>query len=98
MDDPTRLDYLKADLQQRTTANDDYLMFLLDAAENAIKEEGMKDNGEPEYDLVVIQYAAYLFRKRGSSNTEMPRFLRYKLNNMKLRQFRKEDNGDGGDI
>ena len=98
MDDPTRLDYLKADLQQRTNANDNYLNFLLDAAENAIKEEGVKDNGQPEYDLVIIQYAAHLFRKRGSSNTEMPRFLRYKLNNMKLRQFRKEDNGDGGDI
>lgn len=85
MDAATRLEYLKADLQQRTSANDNYLAFLLDAAENAVNEEGVKNNEEKDYDLVVIQYAAYLFRKRGSSNTEMPRFLRMKLNNMKLR-------------
>lgn len=93
MDTAKRLEYLKSDLQQRTNMNDDYLAFLLDAAENAVKEEGVKDDGKTDYDLVIIQYAAYLFRKRGSNNTEMPRFLRFKLNNMKLKQIREEDDG-----
>ena len=93
-----RLAVLKTDLQLLTRANDEYLKFLLAAAEKAIEREGIKTEDSPEYDAVVVFYAAYLFRKRasttsdsgpfahGGGETAMPRFLRYQLNNLLVSQ------------
>ena len=96
-----RLGILKSNLQMLTSANDEYLTFLLEAGEAAIEREGITDDGSPDYNACVIDYAAYLFRKRAGSTagkagesafapdggeTAMPRFLRYQLNNILLSQ------------
>lgn len=91
MTESERLILLKKDLQRPTAANDDYLTFLLQAAETNIIKEGIRLDEGIESDMVVIQYAAYLFRKRAGEDTAMPRFLRLELNNMKISQKGKEN-------
>lgn len=87
MTDAEKLSVLKQDLQQMTTANDALLMNLLRQAKSAIETEGITlTEGDIESDMMVIQYAAYLFRKRAAPETEMPRFLRWNMNNMLFRQ------------
>ena len=90
MTDQERLEILKMDLQMLTDSNDDYLKILLKQAQAQVKREGIETNGEIEGDMVVIQYAAYLFRKRASGDAAMPRYLRLQLNNMKVRKREKE--------
>lgn len=90
MTDQERLKILKMDLQMLTDSNDDYLKILLKQAQAQVKREGIEPNGEIEGDMVVIQYAAYLFRKRASGDAVMPRYLRLQLNNMKVRKREKE--------
>lgn len=87
MDKAEKLVILKKDLQMLTTANDDFLETLLDFSAEAIKQEGITlIENDIKCDMAVIQYAAYLFRKRASGETAMPRFLRLQLNNMKISQ------------
>ena len=86
MDKAAKLAILKQDLQMLTTANDGYLGTLLDLAARAIKREGIRLEDNIECDMLVIQYAAYLFRKRAAADTTMPRFLRWQMNNMLFSQ------------
>ncbi|WP_349667048.1 hypothetical protein [Lacrimispora sp.] len=87
MDEAARLIVLKQDLQRLTTANDDYLKTLMKLAASEIQTEGITlTEGEIESDMAVIQYAAYLFRKRAGNDTVMPRYLRKQLNNMLFSQ------------
>lgn len=98
-----KLTMLKYNLQMLTAANDPYLTYLLTAAEAAISREGIVDDSSADYNACVIDYAAYLFRKRaastegaggfasGGGETAMPRFLRYQLNNLLLSQKLAED-------
>lgn len=86
MDKAAKLTVLKQDLQMLTSANDNYLGTLLDLAAEAIKTEGIILEDTTECDMAVIQYAAYLFRKRGATDTVMPRFLRWQLNNILMKQ------------
>ncbi|HCD43854.1 MAG TPA: hypothetical protein DEQ64_09000 [Lachnoclostridium sp.] len=87
MDEAAKLVVLKQDLQRLTTANDDYLKNLMKLAASAIKTEGITlTEGDIDSDMAVIQYAAYLFRKRAGTDTAMPRFLRWQLNNMLFSQ------------
>lgn len=82
-----KLAILKADLQQLTSSNDVYLGKLLELGAAAIKREGIVLTEEDiECDMAVIHYAAYLFRKRASADTAMPRYLRYELNNLLMSQ------------
>ena len=93
-----RLTMLKFNLQMLTSANDTFLKYLLEAAEAAINREGIQDDQSADYNACVIDYAAYLFRKRaastagtngfapGGGETAMPRFLRYQLNNILMAQ------------
>ena len=70
-----------------TSANDDFLNSLITTAESAIQREGITlVENDMDIDMAVVQYAAYLFRKRASSETAMPRFLRYRLNNILFSQ------------
>lgn len=69
-----------------TTANDEYLFHLLELAEQLITREGIQVEDSTEYSGIQIQYAAYLFRKRASDETVMPRFLRWELNNLLVSQ------------
>lgn len=93
MDKEAKLAILKQDLQMLTTANDEYLGTLLDLAAGAIQREGIKlIEDDTECDMAVVQYAAYLFRKRAAADTTMPRFLRWQLNNL---LFSQKAGGDG---
>ena len=89
-----RLILLKSDLQMITSSNDVYLESLLKTAEEAIKKEGIKIEKNPDITMAVVQYAAYLFRKRAGNETAMPRFLRWRLNNILFSQKGKTDGGN----
>ena len=89
-----RLTMLKYNLQRpNTTANDELLAHLLQAGEAAIRREGIQDDGTLDYENCVIDYAAYLFRKR-DNDTGMPRHLRWQLNNILYSQKIKAAQND----
>ncbi len=77
-----KLNVLKNDLQLMSNANDLFLSLLLEQAAEAIKQEGIILNESIQSDMIIISYAAYLFRKRAGTDTAMPKFLRYQLNNL----------------
>ena len=87
-----RLTLLKSDLQMLTSSNDSLLSSLLDASAEYIQKEGITlVENDIGIDMVIVQYAAYLFRKRASEETAMPRFLRYNLNNILFSQKGKRN-------
>lgn len=87
-----RLTLLKNDLQMLTSSNDTLLSSLLDASVEYIQKEGIAlVENDIGIDMVIVQYAAYLFRKRASEETAMPRFLRYNLNNILFSQKGKRN-------
>ena len=87
MTNSEKLTLLKQDLQMLTSANDEFLKSLITTAESAIQREGiMLVENDMDIDMAVVQYAAYLFRKRASNETAMPRFLRWRLNNILFSQ------------
>lgn len=87
-----RLTLLKNDLQMLTSSNDSLLSSLLDASAEYIQKEGITlVENDIGIDMVIVQYAAYLFRKRASEETAMPRFLRYNLNNILFSQKGKRN-------
>lgn len=86
------LTILKSDLQMTTTANDGFLGELLQFARKLIIQEGITfDEADINCQMIQVQYAAYLFRKRAGTDTHMPRFLRYELNNLLFSQKGKTD-------
>lgn len=90
-----KLALLKQDLQMLTSANDDFLKSLITTAESAIQREGITlVKNDMDIDMAVVQYAAYLFRKRAGNETAMPRFLRWRLNNILFSQKGKADGGN----
>lgn len=90
MNDAEKLVVLKHDLQRETNANDELLQHLLSVSKGLIEDEGIIFEDSIKFDMAQIHYAAYLFRKRASSETAMPRFLRYELNNLLFSQKAKE--------
>ena len=87
MTNEDKLKLLKQDLQMLTSSNDDFLSSLLSTAETAIQREGITlVENDMDIDMAVVQYAAYLFRKRAANETSMPRFLRWNLNNILMKQ------------
>lgn len=92
MTNEDKLKLLKQDLQALTSSNDDFLSSLLSTAETAIQREGITlVENDMDIDMAVVQYAAYLFRKRAGNETAMPRFLRWRLNNILFSQKGKTD-------
>lgn len=90
-----KLVLLKQDLQMLTSANGEFLKSLITTAESAIQREGiMLVENDMDIDMAVVQYAAYLFRKRAGNETAMPRFLRWRLNNILFSQKGKTDGGN----
>ena len=67
MDDAAKLQMLKADLQLLTAANDLYLGKLLEQAAVAISQEGILLGNDVQSSMVQVQYAAYLFSKKGGA-------------------------------
>lgn len=81
---------LKGNLQQTNSSNDEYLINLLNQAKAKMKREGIIDDGTYDYDMAVVDYAAFLFRKRANLDVSFPRSLRYDLNNILFSQKMKQ--------
>lgn len=76
---------LKLDLLITSSAIDSFLTQLLDSAREMISREGVTLRLEnAEDNQLILGYAAYLFRQRKDANMQMPRWLRYALNNRVL--------------
>lgn len=91
MNEEQLLSGLRADLSICSKAFDDRLAEKLRTAQARIQEEGITlEDTEADRDLVVM-YAAYLWRSR-STGEDMPRMLRYALNN---RLFSRKARGEG---
>lgn len=74
------LQMLKIDLGITGTAYDDRLLQYLDFADKLIRREGADLTDSLEDRQLVVIYAAWLWRRR-DSGAEMPRMLRWMLNN-----------------
>lgn len=83
MCDNTLLVMLKADLEfvPGNKTKDPYLMHLLRTARQMITREGITLTDSSEDADLVVMYAAYLYRGRADPKADMPRMLRYAMNN-----------------
>lgn len=95
---PDKLVLLKIDIGIHTDSKDDFLNFLLESANEKIKREGIVEEDTTEYTSIQVEYAAYLWRKRASTETAMPRFLRYEMNNLLMSQKGKKAKGNSNDV
>lgn len=86
MNDSQMLEILKLNLQKLTSADDKYLETLIKQAKALMTREGITDDKTNDYSMAVIDYAAFLFRKRASKEMMMPRSLRLELNNILFSQ------------
>lgn len=76
----TMLNGLKVDLGITTDAYNDRLLVYLQTAWARIEEEGASLTDSVDDQLLVVQYAAWLWKRRDTGEG-MPRMLRYALNN-----------------
>lgn len=84
----------KSNLQIAGSSFDDYLEFLIDAAQNAIKAEGITIDFDAIDDCnLIVMYTSYLYRKRVGDDPVMPRMLRYALNNRVFAEKAKVEEG-----
>lgn len=81
MTDDEIMKILKIDLQVSSTALDTYLNRLIGAAKEYISTEGITLTESVGDAQLVEMYAAYLYRRRREENVQMPRMLRWALNN-----------------
>lgn len=89
MEETTKLQMLKIDLGINTTAYDSRLTQYLATAKAEIEREGVKlTNSAPDENLIV-QYAAWMWRKRDTGEG-IPRMIRWQINN---RLFGGDANG-----
>lgn len=79
-DASTLLSGLKVDLGITTDAYNDRLLSYLQTAQARIEEEGAILTGSVDDQLLVVQYAAWMWKRRDTGEG-MPRMLRYALNN-----------------
>ena len=88
MDNASRLALLKANVGAiGSTIYDDLFNSLLTSAESMIRREGITlDLDEAEDNNLIIGYATWLFQQREQPDMDMPRWLRYNLNNKVLHQ------------
>lgn len=93
-----KLVLLKIDIGIHTDSKDDFLNFLLESANEKIKREGIVEEDTTEYTSIQVEYAAYLWKKRASTETAMPRFLRYEMNNLLMSQKGKKAKGNSNDV
>lgn len=88
MDNQTRLTLLKANIGALgTTIYDDLLTNLLISSASRIGVEGIAlDPEAAEDNNLIIGYATWLFQQRDQPDMQMPRWLRYALNNKLMHQ------------
>ncbi len=93
MRDEELLTILKIDLQVSGEKLDTYLLQLIEAAKEYIRKEGIVLEETPGDGQLVVMYAAYMYRRRREENAQMPRMLRWALNN---RLFSQKAGGTDG--
>lgn len=91
MTDAEILTVLKIDLQVSSAALDVYLEPLISAAKDYITTEGIHLSDSYSDSMLVEMYAAYLYRRRREENAQMPRMLRWALNNRLMQQRGRAD-------
>lgn len=79
----TALSLMKQGLLIGTDGYDTYLEHLLDAAKAYLIREGVSSLDETETgDLqLIVGYADYLYRQRNDASYQIPRWLRWNINN-----------------
>ena len=92
MTDANILEILKIDIQVSSTALEPYLNALIASGREYISTEGITLTGSESDGMLVEMYAAYLYRRRREENVQMPRMLRWALNN---RLFSQKGAADG---
>ena len=85
------MEILKVDLQVSSSALDLYLLVLITSARAYIAQEGITLEDTAQDAMLVEMYAAYLYRRRREENVQMPRMLRWALNNRLFSQKGAED-------
>ena len=81
MTDADILTILKTDLMVSSSALDTYLQTLIASAKDYISTEGITLADSQSDGMLIEMYAAYLYRRRREENVQMPRMLRWALNN-----------------
>lgn len=80
MEETTKLQMLKIDLGINTSAYDSRLTQYLASAKAEIEREGVTlTDSDPDANL-IIQYAAWMWRKRDTGEG-IPRMIRWQINN-----------------
>lgn len=80
MEDTTKLQMLKIDLGINTSAYDSRLTQYLASAKAEIEREGIKLTDSAPDENLIVQYAAWMWRKRDSGEG-IPRMIRWQINN-----------------
>lgn len=88
MDDQSRLALLKTNVGAiGSTIYDDLFLSLLSSAKSMIEREGIVlDLDAADDNNLIVGYATWLFQQREQPKMEMPRWLRYNMNNRVLHQ------------
>lgn len=88
MNDQSRIALLKANVSAiGSTLYDDLFLSLLNSSVSMIEREGITlDMGSAEDNYLIVGYATWLFQQREQPDMQMPRWLRYALNNKVLHQ------------
>lgn len=88
MDDESRLALLKANVSAiGSTIYDELFKSLLTSAKSMIEREGITlDMDSQEDNNLIVGYATWLFQQRELPDMQMPRWLRYNLNNKVMQQ------------
>lgn len=88
MDAQSRLALLKANVGAiGSTLYDDLFNSLLSSAQSMIEREGITLSlDKTEDNNLIVGYATWLFQQREQPDMQMPRWLRYNLNNKVLQQ------------
>ena len=80
MEETTKLQMLKIDLGINTSAYDSRLTQYLASAKAEIEREGVKLTDSAPDENLIVQYAAWMWRKRDTGEG-IPRMIRWQINN-----------------
>lgn len=80
MEEATKLQMLKIDLGINTSAYDSRLTQYLASAKAEIEREGVKLTDSVPDENLIVQYAAWMWRKRDTGEG-IPRMIRWQINN-----------------
>lgn len=88
MTEAERLVLLKANIDRPGYPNDTFLKHLMNQAEALANQQGIDTSNKEDIKVntLIIDWAAYLFRKRDGSETGMPRFLQLERNELLFSQ------------